>query len=75
MSYSIWLSFKPTCLYGLYETNTLYEYLFDRNEIKTLEAEKEELNKDFKLSESQTNQSRDGGNVDKLNSLIDERGK
>lgn len=43
------------------------------NEIKTLEAEKEELNKDFKLSESQTNQSRDGGNVDKLNSLIDER--
>ncbi|XP_071481099.1 coiled-coil domain-containing protein 63-like [Diadema antillarum] len=42
-------------------------------EIKTLESEKEELMKDLRLSDSQTNQTRDGGNVDKLNDLLDER--
>lgn len=46
-----------------------------RAEIKTLEAEKVELLKDLRLSDSQTNLSKDDGNVDKLNQLIDERGK
>ncbi|XP_033642648.1 coiled-coil domain-containing protein 63-like [Asterias rubens] len=38
-------------------------------EIKTLEAEKRELNKDLHLSESQTNQSKDNTNIDRLNEL------
>lgn len=42
-------------------------------EIKTLESEKTELMKDLNLSDSQTNQSKDGGNVDKLNRLLEER--
>ncbi|KAJ8021559.1 Coiled-coil domain-containing protein 63 [Holothuria leucospilota] len=44
-------------------------------EIKTLEAEKQELLKDLKLSDSQTNLGKDDGNIDKLNQLITERDK
>merc|ERR1719334_2023018 len=43
------------------------------NEISTLNSEKDELMKDLRLSDSQTNQSRDEGNIKKLNQLLNER--
>ncbi len=42
--------------------------------MQSLEAEKAELMKDLTLSDSTTNQTKDGGNIDRLTQLCNERG-
>ena len=64
---------------GTWEDVTIHWFtlcsLDTSNEINTLNAEKDELLKDLRLSDSQTNQSRDEGNIQKLTQLLAERGQ
>ena len=43
--------------------------------MQSLDAEKAELMKDLNLSDSNTNQTKDEGNIDRLTQLCEERGK